>query len=124
MKITAFNPKDGINSNAHRKENHFNKELALIAYTPETGFKNLATLRLYSTNLYNYACLWVNAASLPIHATGSARSGSQDNAIYSAARSAGITFDEQTYYVDASDLMDAIAEYLGATAYTIHHAHA
>lgn len=56
MKATNTNRKNTFNPN-HRKENRFFKQMTAVVFT-ENKFREVATLRYYSTDSRTYCCFW------------------------------------------------------------------
>jgi hypothetical protein len=105
MKITKFEPKEGINAKAHRKENHFTDEYVVLDLTTNDNpncNRTIITVRFYHTPTTSYCCLWIRVGD--IHSGWSSCSGSgkatgygyhrESQAFENALRSAGIEFDE------------------------------
>lgn len=57
MKIVKFEPKNGMNAKAHRRDNAFMQQYTLVA-AYKNGLVEIAQLRIYGTQAKNYACFW------------------------------------------------------------------
>lgn len=44
---------------AHRKDNHFRKQITAIAINPDGRMYDAVTLRIYTTDAKTYACIWL-----------------------------------------------------------------
>lgn len=106
MKVLSFEPKEGINAQAHRKEDKFYYEYLLI----NRNMRKIASLRLYSTGQTIYACLWIMKDDW---ASGSGKAGGWGYHKASAAaseafRTAGFKFDEEISGRGESAVQDAL----------------
>lgn len=136
-KVITFEPQDGINTK-HRKEDHFYKEIAVIAkiqdkkYRYNDDYYAPIILRLYSTPAKNYACFWINANEKGIHCNGSGDAGGygwdmESGAAEDAINSAGIGLESSISGVGEEAIKEAlkvIAERIGYKNIYIHISHA
>lgn len=130
MKVTKFNPVDGL-KRSHKKDNHFYQELAVIANLKG----NICTpviLRYYGTGAVNYACLWINDNYHSTWCSGSGSAGGygynrESAAAAEAIETAGFTLDQNISGVGETavkEALTAIAAKLGYKKIYIHSAHA
>lgn len=122
MKIESFNPKQGINAKAHRKEKHFDGSYMVIDMT--TGNVKV-DLRLYSTQSTDYACVWIFQGEL---ASGSGKAGGYgyhraSAAVWAALDSAGIRFSGLSGSGMIVEALEMLAAKLGLDNFKIFHAH-
>ncbi len=129
MDVTQFNPCEGINAKAHRRESAFLREI--VAIDLDAG-RAAVTLRIYGTQARNYACVWISERKAGIYASGSGMAGGygyhrSSAAAEAALRSAGVTLSDHIGGVgDAAmrEAVKAVAHHLGAARIMIHEAHA
>lgn len=71
MKATLLNTSKGINRN-YRKENGFYGEYMILSVNSAGGIDKKVSLRLYSTQAKNYACIWISGNGEMLSGSGSA----------------------------------------------------
>lgn len=130
-KVTAFKPTDGIKAKAHRKENHFTDEYAILVPSDYPNrMRNAVTLRIYATDRMAYSCVWIS--NDPNYASGSGSAGGygyhrSSAAVADALTSAGIELEHSISGVGSSaieEALTAIAEHLQLKDWYLHHANA
>lgn len=122
MKIESFNPTQGINGKAHRKEKHFDGSYMVVDMT--NGNVKI-DLRLYSTNSTNYACVWFGNGEM---ANGSGKAGGygynrESAAAFAAFYSAGVFISDFAGTGKIVEALELVATELGLTNFKIFHAH-
>ena len=122
MKIESFNPKQGINAKAHRKEKHFDESYMVVDMA--TGNVKI-DLRLYSTQSTNYACVWFGNGDI---ANGSGKAGGwgynrTSAAVWAAFNSAGVQISDLNGTGKIVEALELVAKELGLTNFKIFHAH-
>ncbi len=111
--IASFIPADNANI-SHIKPTHYKGSYVLVELT--TG-KEVAQIRYYSTKTAYYAAFWHNP--LGAIGTGKATTEGTHEAIFRAAKSAGITFDRELGYTP-TEILQAFAAHLGKNCVIIH----
>lgn len=136
MKIKAFNPVNGINAKAHRKESNFMEEFSLIVntkdYNGKPSISSVAVVRIYGTKAMNYCCIWVNDRKTGTYCSGSGSAGGYGYHRPSAAaayafKSMGVELSENIDGRGDSAIVEAIealGRRLGYRKFYIHKAHA
>ena len=130
-KVVAFNPRNGMNAKAHRKEKAFTHSYELLGIDTDGKIRNYASLRIYQPNTVAYACFWLFAADGPIPCNGSGKAGGHGYDKPSAAASnafdaAGIKLAQDidgrgSSAIEAALL--AIAEHFAIKNPYVHNAH-
>lgn len=126
MEILTWSPKQGCKGKAHRRENHFKSEVAVIEKT-EIGYRNPITIRVYRSAGRVSFCIWVSYGNY--YGSGSAITSSsyRDETIIKMLESAGFEVvggDEFMYDTDyMKEAAEAIMKYFVMDGY-IHEAHA
>lgn len=96
-----------INAAAHRREDHFRKEIAVL--DAATG-RAIVTARVYATDRAAYACIWIRHGDR--HGSGSARATGYgyhraSAALDGAIRAAGVTLSRPIDGVGDTAMVDA-----------------
>ena len=112
--ISAFTPAHQNANSSHIQPNNYKGSYVLVELT--TG-KEIAEIRYYSTKSSYYAAFWHNPSGAI--GTGKATTEGTHEAIFRAAKCAGISFAKELGYTP-TEILQAFAAHLGKTCTIIH----